>query len=83
MKSDNINPANINELMLSQIPGISSQAAKAILLKFKTIPLLLDNIKADNKCLDDVTYLNAKGDKRKINKTCLTNIRTFLLPEDV
>ena len=80
VKSDNINPANINELMLSQIPGISAQSAKVIMDKFKTIPLLLETIQADAKCLDDVCYTNAKGDKRKINKTCLTNIRAFLLP---
>lgn len=80
VKSDNINPANINELMLSQIPGISAQSAKVIMEKFPTIPLLLENIQANEKCLDDVCYTNTKGDKRKINKTCLTNIRAFLLP---
>lgn len=83
VKSDNITPANINELMLSQIPGISAQSAKVILEKFKTIPLLLEGIQADEKCLDDVCYTNAKGDKRKINKTCLTNIRAFLLPPSI
>jgi len=83
VKSENITPANINELMLSQIPGISAQSAKVIMEKFKTIPLLLESIRADEKCLDDVCYTNAKGDKRKINKTCLTNIRAFLLPDNV
>jgi len=83
VKSENITPENINELMLSQIPGISAQSAKVILEKFKTIPLLLEAIQADDKCLDDVCYMNAKGDKRKINKTCLTNIRAFLLPPSI
>ena len=83
VKSDNITPANINELMLSQIPGISAQTAKVIMEKFHTLHNLIEQVKTDDKCLDDVTYINTKGDKRKINKTCLTNIKSFLLPEDI
>ena len=83
VKSDNITPGNINELMLSQIPGISSQTAKVIMEKFHTLHTLIEHVKTDDKCLDDVTYTNTKGDKRKINKTCLANIKKFLLPDHI
>ena len=37
VKKDNITPDNIGEIMLCQIPGISSVTALAIMGKFKTI----------------------------------------------
>ena len=82
VKKDNITPNNINEIMLSQIPGISATAAIAIIDKFKTIPNLISSIESDIKCLNDVSYLNTKGQSRKINKTCTTNIITYLMNKD-
>ena len=79
VKKDNITPNNINEIMLSQIPGISSTAAIAIMEQFKTIPNLITSIQNDPKCLSNVCFTNTKGQSRKINKTCSTNIVTYLL----
>ena len=42
--SENVTPENIAEIMLCQIPGISSVTALAIMDKFKTIPNLIQEV---------------------------------------
>jgi ERCC4-type nuclease len=79
IKKDNITPENICEIMLCQIPGISSVTALAIMDKFKTIVNLLKEIENNPECLKDISYTNAKGQTRKINKTCGANIVKYLL----
>ena len=65
--------------MLSQIPGISSVTAIAILDKFKTLPNLISQIQENENCLKDISYTNSKNQVRKVSKTCLVNIVKFLL----
>ncbi len=80
VKKENITPDNIGEIMLCQIPGISSTTAIAILKEFKTLPKLLEKIKQDDgECLSNITYINTKNQTRKINKTVVQNIKKFLL----
>lgn len=79
IKKENITPDNIGEIMLCQIPGISSVTALAVMEKFKTIPNLIKEIETNTECLKDLSYTNAKGQVRKINKTCILNIVKFLL----
>lgn len=79
VKKENITPDNIAEIMLCQIPGISSVTAVAIMDRFKTIPNLIQEIQQNDNCLKDISYQNAKGQTRKINKTSLANIVKFLL----
>ena len=79
VKKDNITPDNIGEIMLCQIPGISSVTALAIMEKYKNIPNLIKELETNNDCLKDITSTNSKGQIRKINKTSLANIVKFLL----
>jgi ERCC4-type nuclease len=79
IKKDNITPNNIGEIMLSQIPGISSITAIAIMNKFGTLPNLISQIQENENCLKDISYTNSKNQSRKINKNCLVNIVKFLL----
>jgi ERCC4-type nuclease len=79
IKKDNITPDNIGEIMLCQIPGISSITALAIMNKFKTFPNLISQIQENENCLKDISYTNSKNQVRKVNKTCLVNIVKFLL----
>ena len=79
VKKDNITPDNIGEIMLCQIPGISSVTALAVMDKYKTIPNLIKEIEINNDTMKDLSYTNAKGQVRKINKTCIANIVKFLL----
>jgi len=78
VKKENITPENIGEIMLCQIPGISSTSAIAVMKEFKTIQALLAKIKESETCLKDISYVNAKGQSRRINKTVIANIIKFL-----
>ena len=79
IKKDNITPDNIGEIMLCQIPGISSVTALAVMEKYKTIPNLIKELETDNDCMKNLSYTNTKGQVRKISKTCIANIVKFLL----
>jgi ERCC4-type nuclease len=79
VKKDNITPDNIGEIMLCQIPGISSVTALAVMEKYKNIYNLIKEIEANNDSMKDLSYTNTKGQVRKINKTCIANIVKFLL----
>ena len=79
VKKENITPDNIGEIMLCQIPGISSVTSLAIINKFKTFANLMTCIQNDTNCLNDITTTNNKGQQRKISKTCISNIYKFLL----
>ena len=75
---DNITPENIGEIMLCQIPGVSSVSAIAILRQFKTLPELIKAIKEDATCLTGVSTTDAKGKTRKISKTTIETIVKYL-----
>jgi len=79
VKKENITPQNIGEIMLCQIPNISSVTAIAIMEKFKTIQNMIIQLKNDSKCLDGLTYTNQSGQTRKINKSAINNIVTYLI----
>jgi 5'-3' exonuclease len=78
VKKENITTENIGEIMLCQIPGISSVTALAILEKYKSLSNLIKEIENNNDCLKDISYTNSKGQIRKINKSSLANIIKYL-----
>jgi len=78
VKKDNITPENIGEIMLCQIPSISTTSALAILAQFKTLSNLIEQLKADEKCLNNIVTTDANGKSRKISKTVIANIIKFL-----
>jgi crossover junction endonuclease MUS81 len=83
VKKENITENNIGEIMLCQIPGVSSVTAIAIMEKFKTIPNLMKEIELSTDCLKDISYTNAKGQTRKITKTSVINIVKFLFRKEM
>ena len=78
VKKENINTANIGEIMLCQIPGVSSASALAILAQFKTLPNLIKSIEEDKNCLNNVCTTDSNGKSRKISKTAIATIIKFL-----
>jgi ERCC4-type nuclease len=78
VKKDNITIENIGEIMLCQIPGISSVTALAILAQFKTLPNLIKSIEIDENCLNTISTTDANGKSRKISKTAIATIIKFL-----
>uniref|UniRef100_A0A6C0BA05 ERCC4 domain-containing protein n=1 Tax=viral metagenome TaxID=1070528 RepID=A0A6C0BA05_9ZZZZ len=78
VKKENITINNIGEIMLSQIPGISSTTATAIIQQFKGLPQLVLSLKENPDCLKDIAYCNAKGQTRKINKSAIEHVKLYL-----
>ena len=78
VKKDNITPANIGEIVLCQIPGISSVSAVAIMKKFGTIRNLIDIVSKDSNCMNDL-YTTSSAGNRKLGSNIITNIRKYLI----
>lgn len=83
VKKNNVTPENIDVIMLSQIPNISSVTANAIIEKFGSIKLLIDAIKNDTTILDSILIKNKNGQSRKLNKNSINNIYNYLLHDTV
>jgi ERCC4-type nuclease len=78
VKKDNVTMENMGEIILCQIPGVSSVSAVAIMKHFRSISHLIDSLKTDANCLDAITCDNS-GKARKVSKTMVKNIRDYLL----
>jgi hypothetical protein len=78
IKKENVTTTNIGEIMLCQIPGVSSVTSLAIMEKYKNLPSLIKEIEANKSCLDNISYTNPKGQTRKISKTSIANVVKFL-----
>ena len=81
VKKDNINTENFGQIILCQIPGISSTTALAIMKNYSTFPDFIQKLQENPNCLDDVVY-ETNGKTRKISKSCIANIKYFLLLEN-
>jgi len=77
-KKSNITTSNINEIMLTQIPGVSIHVAKTLMLKYKTIKELTNALCEDNKCLNTI-IIDYEGGKRKISKSVVETLIKFLV----
>ena len=78
VKKKNIKPENIGEIILSQIPGISSKTSLTIMEKFGSLYNLLGQLKKDQKCLNNIMIKTSNGN-RKISSTSVRNISQYLL----
>ncbi len=84
VKKDNITKENIGQIVLCQIPGISTKSALAIMEKFGTFSNLLNCLENDPNCMENILYYSSDGKPRKINKTCAENIsKLFIQPKVV
>jgi len=82
VKKNNITLDNIGAIMLSQIPGVSTNVAEKIMQEYKTIGNLIEHLKENQEILNTIKI--GKDDKlRKISKTTILNINKFLIPEKI
>tara|TARA_Y100000768_G_C23951053_1_gene670240 strand:+ start:546 stop:1331 length:786 start_codon:yes stop_codon:yes gene_type:complete len=79
VKKDNITPENIGEIILSQIPGVSSHTSQVIMNKYGSLYNLLCDLDTNQKCLDELSYTTDSGINRRISKTSIRNIVQYLL----
>ena len=77
VKKENITPENMGEILLCQIPGISTLYAQAVLKAFNGFSGLLQKIKEGTAQFENITY-ESKGKPRRIPKTCGEEILRFL-----
>lgn len=78
VKKENVTPENIGEIVLCQIPGISSVTAMAIMSNFTSFNHFMQELQTNPHCIDTITA-TSNGKVRKINKSSLENIRQYLL----
>jgi ERCC4-type nuclease len=77
VKKDNVTPENIAEIILCQIPGISSHTAVAVMKQYTTFSNLIDVIRTNPQSLETI-ICESKGKIRKISKTSAQNIVAYL-----
>lgn len=81
VKKENITPDNIGEILLCQIPSISTMTASAIMKQFTSFSHFMEELKKNPACIDGITC-ESKGKTRKISKACLENIKSYLLAKE-
>jgi len=79
VKKNNITPTNIGEIMLAQIPGVSTASAVVVMARYKTIPALLVAMQANpTTVFKDLYVVNKAGKRRRLNESCIKNMFSFL-----
>jgi ERCC4-type nuclease len=83
-KKDNITENNIDEIMLCQIPGISTQSAIAIVKHLGGIRQLLQRHAEEGDAIfAGIKVANStNGKESKLNKTIVQNLKRFLFKTD-
>ena len=78
VKKKNIRPDNIGEIILSQIPGISSKTSASVMQHFSSLHDLLNKMKEDDNCLNGI-MINTKSGSRRISQSIVSSIKKYLL----
>lgn len=78
VKKENINENNIGEIMLCTIPSISSSTAISLMKEFNNLPNLIQKLKENKDCLDNIYTLDSKNKPRKLSKNVKINLIKFL-----
>ena len=78
-KNENISKDNFMNIVLCQVPSVNEVTANVISKQFLDIYNLINCLKENENCLDSLTYTTSKNQARKINKTCIKNIKEFFL----
>lgn len=81
IKKDNITPENIGIIMLSQVPGVSSAVAKALLDGGnKTLFEFVGECRTNRAFLSEFSYEQG-GKQKKLSRTVIEGIDKYLLRE--
>jgi ERCC4-type nuclease len=81
-KKENITENNIDEIMLCQIPSISSQTAISIIKHFGSLKEMIKQYELHGvEILNGIKVSNSKGKETKLNKTVTKNLCRFLFKQ--
>jgi ERCC4-type nuclease len=78
VKKENVTPENIGEIILCQIPGISSVTAIAIMKNFKHFTHFIEELAKNPTCIENLTT-ETNGKVRKISKKSIESIKSYLM----
>jgi ERCC4-type nuclease len=79
VKHENITPQNIGDILLCQIPGISSVSAKEIMKCFGgSFCQLITELKTCPEKLDTIYLEGDKGKRRKLGANIIKNLKLYL-----
>jgi ERCC4-type nuclease len=78
VKKENVTPENIGEIILCQIPGISSVTAIAIMKHFDHFTHFIEELAKNPACIENLTT-ETNGKVRKISKKSIESIRSYLM----
>jgi len=78
-KKSNITSGNVAEIMLSQIPSVSKNIAKIVMGEYRTLGKLMEAISQGDEKLSLLKMKDSKGKERRISKTAIENIKTYLI----
>jgi ERCC4-type nuclease len=76
-KKANITRENIGEIILCQIPGISSTTAVTLMQPFHTFAEFLDKVRAEPEYLNTI-QIETNGKKRKLGTNIINSIQSLL-----
>mgnify|MGYP001168934031 CR=1 FL=1 len=79
VKKENVNKENILQIMLNQIPGVSSKISSVIVEHCGNIKKLLDLCENNPSELYELTTTDKNNKKRKISKNTIEKIVNFLI----
>lgn len=78
VKKDNVTPENMGEILLCQVPGVSSTIAVEIMRVFHgSFWELMQSVRETPERLEDI-YLESNGKRRKLSKAVIANLKAFL-----
>ena len=81
-KKEHTTTNNIDEIMLAQIPGVSTTMAVAIIQKFGSVQNIIQTFHKENNNMtmfDDIYCVTANDKKRRLAKTAIQKIYNYLL----
>ena len=82
-KNENITVHNFSEIVLCQIPLVNHTFAAVIMKKYNyNLNSLVEALKTNPDCLNELSYTTSTNKVRKISKNCIQNIVKFLCPQN-
>jgi 5'-3' exonuclease len=78
VKKANITTENVQEIMLSTIPGVSSKIAAALLDEYGSIKGLISELESNPERIQGLTIPVANGRRRRVPTTLPKTLGSFL-----
>jgi ERCC4-type nuclease len=82
VRKENVSPENIGEIILCQIPGISSNSAITIMKSFRNFTHFMNEIQHNPECIENIVHEN-NGKSRKLGKNIIENIKKYLVQSQI